>query len=290
MTDGNGDASQLFTLADANPGVYAVQFDLRQGGAPGCPTTSCDVDYSTGDTFAAGLARFAVPGAVAFWSGDDDDENDELGDAQVVWTGTEAYRAGHFRHGFDLTGGAYLGVPNPAAKNLTPGQKFSVSAWVYRDTASLGASIVNLRTAANTSGYTLEVTVDTPGKLQFVVNTGGTLAEWHTVDAIGFPIGQLFHVAATYDAGTQTARLYRDGALVGVNASVPGSAVFLAGSEQLELGRHVPVGYALDGLLDEVLYFDDALEPEEVSGLADLLFADGLESGGTTAWDVTVGG
>jgi hypothetical protein len=289
-TDANGDASQLVTLAGSNPGVYGVQFHVRQGGAPGCPTTSCNAIYRTGGAFADQLVRFAVPGAVAFWSGDDGDENDELGDAELVWSGSEGYRAAHFRDGFELAGGAFLSVPDPATHGLTSTSGFTVSAWVELDTASAGAAIVNLRTPANSSGYTLEMTVETPGKLQFVVNTDGTLGGWSTLDATGFPISTRFHVAASYDAASDTMRLYRDGRLIATRSDVAGSSLFLTGAEQMEIGRHVPAGYALDGALDELLYFDVALPPGAISAFAGFTFADGFESGGTSAWSSTTGG
>lgn len=284
--DAGGDGSESVTVVAANPGVYAVQFHVREGGSPGCPTTGCNAIYRTGGSFADELVRFAVPGPAAFWSGDGD-ADDEGGSNAAAWSGTEAYRDGHFRGGFDLDGASHLEVASPTASGLVFATGFSVSAWIEQDAFASTASIVNLRTSANSSGWALEPTFQVAGSVSFGVNTSGVAFDHSVVTATGFAIGERHHVAATFDAAAHTIRLFRDGALVAQKSDVPGTTLALLGSESMQVGRNLVNAARFDGLVDELLYFDRALTPGEIGSLTGGLFLDGFESGSTAAWSDT---
>jgi hypothetical protein len=288
-TDGNGDTETLFTLVGVNPGVYAVQFHVREGGAPGCPATNCNAIYRTGGVFAGDLVRFAVPGAAAFWSGDGH-LADEVGANAAEEVGAVGYRSGHFRQGFDLDGTSYLSVPDPGTGGLAFVDGFTVSAWIVQDAFSSTASVINLRTPANRSGFALEPLFQTPGSFAVGVNTSGEVFDFATVSAAGFPTGVPIWVAASFDAASHTLRLYRNGSLVGERTDVPNAGISYLGTEAMEIGRNVVTGAKFDGLLDELLYFDRALAPDELRALGGVLFADGFEESTSGEWSATVGG
>lgn len=275
--DGGGNTAAVFDAIDANPGIYNIQFHVRQGGAPGCPVTSCDAIYRSGGSFASELVRFTVPGAIAFWSGDGDLE-DEVGPNDVTAVGTIAYRSGNFREGFDLDGSNYLQIASAGAAGLAPASGFTVAAWVEQDTFSNTASVFNLRTPMNASGFTLEPQFGLPGTFLFAVNTTGVPEGFSTLSPGGFPFGTRFLVVATFDAATRTMRVYRDGELVAERNDVPGTNMALLGSESIAIGHNIVSNGNFDGLIDDVLYFDRALTPAELYDLFDFgLFGDGFE-------------
>jgi hypothetical protein len=275
--DGGGNAAATFTFNNVNPGVYSVQFHVREGGAPGCPSTNCNAIYRSGGAFAGELVRFAVPGAIAFWSGDGDLE-DEVGTNDIATIGTVNYRAAQFRQGFDLDGSGYLQVASPGTSGLAPASGFTVAMWVNQDVFSNAASVFNLRTAANSSGFTLEPAFNVPGNFLLAVNTDGTPSGFSSLIPGGFPFGRWFWIAATFDAATHTMRVYRDGLVVAERSDVPGTNMALTGSELLAIGHNIVNGGNFDGGLDDVLYFDYALaQAELLEILGDRVFRDGFE-------------
>ena len=276
-TDANGDADQSFQFQNVNAGVYGVQLHGREGGAPGCPATNCNAMFRSGGVFAGALVRFAVPGPLAFWTGDGD-LLDRAGGVDATASGTIAYRDGHFRKGFDLASGVYLQVPSPVANGLGPADGFTVAAWIVQDGFSNTASIINLRTAANASGFTLEPYFNAPGTMLFAVNTTGIAEGFATLSPGSFPFDQPVFIAASFDAASHTMRVFRDGVIVAERTDVPNAGMSLLGTEQLRIGSNVTNGAAFDGLIDEVLYFDRALSPADVLALyGNDLFKDGFE-------------
>lgn len=276
-TDGSGDVVAPFTLVGVNPGIYAAQFHIRQGGPPGCPATACSSIYRTGGVFAGTLVRFAVPGAAAFWSGDGH-AGDEVGSNDALWSGSAGYRSGHFRQGFDLDGASHLAIANPVANGLAPVSGFSVVARVVQDLHTGDGSLLNLRTAADASGFALDSHPVTPGTLSFAVNTSGVAGAATTLSAPGFGVGTAHQIAAIFDAATHSMALYRDGYLVAARSDVPGTTMAVLGSEALEIGRNIASGNRFTGLIDELLLFDRALTPAELRSFGTLVFVDGFET------------
>ncbi len=77
----------------------------------------------------------------------------------------------------------------------------------------------------------------------------------------GVPAGAWVHVVATFDGSTM--RLYRDGALVGINAT--GAIPVPAFDARLQIG----IGY--EGMFDDIRIYDRALSPAEVQSLNTLV-------------------
>lgn len=286
-TDGSGQGVGSFLGLAPNPGTYALQFTIREGGSPGCPSTTCNAIYRTGGTFSTDLVRFTIPAATSFWSADDGNAADEMGVNPGTPIGSVAYRPGVFRNGFDFDGSTWVSIPNPVAGGLASASGFTVIAWIQQDTFASTASILNVRTSANASGFALEPLFQTPGTIQFAVNTSG-IAEGFSVLTGSFPVGELHRVAATFDAATHTMRLYRGGVLVAERTDVPGTNMVVLGTEEAAIGSNIVSGAKFDGLIDEILYFPRALSAEELAGLVPCLFCDGLESGSTNRWSAKV--
>lgn len=286
-TDGSGNGVGPFLGLTPNLGIYAVQLNLREGGAPGCPSTSCNAIYRTGGTFSTDLVRFTVPAATSFWSADDGNATDEMGVNPGTPMGSVAYRAGEFRNGFDFDGSTWVSIPNPVAGGLASATGFTVIAWIQQDTFASTASIFNVRTSANASGFTLEPLFQTPETMVFAVNTTG-LAEGFSVITGKFPVGVLQRVAATFDAATHTMRLYRDGLLVAEKTDVPGTTMSVIGTEEAAIGRNIVSDAKFDGLVDEVLYYPRALTAAEIGGLVPCLFCDEFDLGNTNRWSAKV--
>ncbi len=286
-TDASGDGVGPFLTLTPNLGIYAVQLHLREGGSPGCPNTSCNAIYRTGGTFATDLVRFTVPAATSFWSADDANANDEMGTNPGTAMGSVAYRAGEFRNGFDLDGGSWISIPSPVVGGLASASGFTVIAWIQQDTFASTASIFNVRTSANTSGFALEPLFQSPGAMAFGVNTNGVTTDFSTISA-PFPVGELQRVAATFDAASHTMRLYRDGVLVAEKTDVPGTDMAVHGTEEAAIGRNIVTDAKFDGLIDEVLYYPRALTKEEIGALVPCLFCDEFDSGNTNRWTAKV--
>jgi len=275
--DGAGATNTGFTFSNVNPGVYNVQFHVRDGGAPGCPDTSCNAIFRSGSSFATDLTRFAVPGAIAFWSGDGD-ASDEVGPNDLTPFGSVAFRSGHFRQGFDLAGTGHLQHATPAAAGIAPTSGFTVLMWIEQDVFSNAASVINLRTLANSSGFTLEPQFNVPGSFLFALNTDGLPSGFKTLEPSGFPFGQRFAIAASFDAATHTMRVYRDDVIVAERTDVPGTGMALLGGEVLQIGHNIVNGGSFDGLIDDVLLFDRALTRNEIFELLDVrLFGNGFD-------------
>ncbi len=86
--------------------------------------------------------------------------------------------------------------------------------------------------------------------------------------------GIWYHVAATYDSGTSEAKLYVDGADVGVDAdgSASGAIVWVSPTsgnypERFAIGVWLDPGYDLwvDGMIDDVGYWNRALSADEIA-------------------------
>ncbi len=126
-------------------------------------------------------------------------------------------------------------------------------------------------------------------RLRFRLKTSGVTTTL-IADSGALATGEWIHVAAVYDGAEM--RLYKSGVLVGT----------VAKTGTVDTDPLVPVSFGdqpggnrpFDGVLDEVRLYGRALTPEELDvlvtsdGSCPVLFADGFESGDTSAWSTTV--
>jgi hypothetical protein len=109
--------------------------------------------------------------------------------------------------------------------------------------------------------------------------TGGRLSAGNgnnysvVTDPVLFPINTWAHVAVTYDAGTSTMRLYKNGVQVSVsNSSTPYSGGAIA------IGQHFAGGCNFSGTVDEVRMWNVARSPVQISAMMNSQ-ASGSETG-----------
>jgi hypothetical protein len=129
------------------------------------------------------------------------------------------------------------------------------------------------------TGQALRVRLKVDGATTTLVSPAGQIAA-----------GEWLHVAATYDGSML--RLYKD---AGQIAATPLSgAVDTDPLVPVAIGSQPQGGQPFDGLLDDVFVYNAALTPTELEFLMSLgappdttIFADGFESGNTSAWDTT---
>lgn len=81
-------------------------------------------------------------------------------------------------------------------------------------------------------------------------------------------VNQVYHVAAIYDAQTDTARVYIDGEPA--SAPIPVGGIPRSNSQPLMIGRYAHNTYVmnLDGILDDVEIYSSALTEDEIAELA----------------------
>ncbi len=131
-------------------------------------------------------------------------------------------------------------------------QELTVDAWVKHDSLP-----VQIQRYISGSNETFVLRHNGSGQLHFFIRIGSVL---HHVQVNGvLQVGVFHHVAGTFDGSIM--RLYLDGVEVGslaVSGTVePPTSVFLSSSSN----------EALDGLLDEVEFFDRALTAPEIAAI-----------------------
>lgn len=194
---------------------------------------------------------------------------DSIGANHGVGQGTFGYEPTSFGQGFDFDSAGYIDVPNPAAGGLASPTGFTVFAVFRFDGPSTGASvasIMNLRSPANTSGFTLEQSFSDPNGVNFYVNTSGTTA-FHLLSTNGWQFGTTYSVAATFDAASHTMKLYRNGSLLATSTSVPGTNMVVNGTESFQIGRNIPGNSVFNGMIDEAQFYNTALSDAQVAAI-----------------------
>ncbi len=153
--------------------------------------------------------------------------------------------------------GDYVTVPDHPS--LNPTAAITVDSWIFSNNSSLAPAIV--KKASATSGYALELSVDSSQAL-FWVNLGsGGSGGWISSPAGGLTQGIWTHVAGVYD-GTSVS-LYINGLLIG---STPAPGAIVPSANDLNIGRD-PSNSArfFNGLIDEAAIFNRALSAQEIA-------------------------
>jgi len=218
-------------------------------------------------------ARFGTPGMVSYWTFDDatnpgaDDVGSNhgtlVGGALHVTSG-QAAGAGALR----FSGGIDYLMLDYAAFRKSSADRFSVAAWFHPDDFN-GAGGMNIAGVGapcgpdtGTFGWTM--LVDPVGSVLFstgqfcVANNGSPVAP--------IPVNAWSHAVAVYDAGIIL--LYVDGVLQSVDSFVLGTTPApsaLIGAIGNNLGDPATRGFR--GLIDDVAFFDRALDQNEVHEL-----------------------
>ncbi len=159
---------------------------------------------------------------------------------------------------------------------------FTVSAWTYLTDASVSRTVVSeIGNDATRSGFSLYYS---SGVQRWVFlwswYEGGT-RKYQSInaDTAGVPLKTWTHVAGSYDADSQTIRLYVNGKLQSATSVLPEAAVAGSSDGALQFGR---VNYTNNvyqdywhGRLDEVTVWQWQLPDDEITMETRLLEADG---------------
>jgi len=148
------------------------------------------------------------------------------------------------------------------AANLFPtgsDPNLSVECWVKFDTIGTYAEFLvdhrSTGTASTATGYQLSLSA--ARELKFSLGTGladATIATNFieaTSAALLWTAGQWYHIAGTWDAATDTAKVYRDATVVAT--TIAAGKTIVNSTKPLAIGQRLTSNYgALDGVIDEV--------------------------------------
>jgi hypothetical protein len=210
---------------------------------------------------------------VSRWAGENN-ANDSVGLNHGTAFPTVNYTAGAIGQGFLFPDSGYLDIPNPAAGGLISPSGFSFASWVRFDGADpppAGGPGAISQLGSTSSGFLLRQAGS--NSVGFYVNTSGMAFDYAIIDTGStspptfWNFGELSHIAATFDAATHTMALYKNGELVASRSDVPGGNMAVHPGDVFLIGRENWVGATLDGMLDDVRFYDHALSGPEVAAL-----------------------
>jgi hypothetical protein len=197
----------------------------------------------------------APPSGLVSWWGGDNNALDIIGTNNGAIHGGITYGQGEVGRAFNFDGasGSYLQIPPSAALNIQGA--LSISAWVYIRNVS------GIRLLAGKAGSTQLYSAD--GILHFVVYSGG--APYHVVSTIALAGNSWHLVAGVFDGNAGVSRIYIDGVLNNTATSIPGQPD--TNIAPYEIGGFSAFADNLDGLIDEVAIFNQALTGTDVQNI-----------------------
>ncbi|MBC8105015.1 MAG: LamG domain-containing protein [Anaerolineae bacterium] len=219
------------------------------------------------------LAMNATASAVLVsrWQGEGNAQ-DSVGANHGTELGTLQFTPGVIGQAFLFPDDGFIRVPNPAAGGLVSTNAFSVAMWMRADSADPPpdggpGALINFGTAENTNGFFLAQ--GGSSSMAFGVWTSPTPNQTNLVvhDFPFWNIGQVYHVAATFDAATHAIALYRDGELVASRNNVQANAMLTNPAATFDIGRSTSLGSTFEGMLDDVRFYNHALSAAEMQAL-----------------------
>lgn len=294
----------LVSFADPSAAETSVTF--THPGIHLLRLTAGDGEFTVHDELNVTIVAESLPGLVAQWTFDEG-------------SGTSAADRSGLAHNGALVGsptfigGARIGpgalrftaaAPDHVLVDASPVldfdpavDSFSVSAWLRLAAGEEGTILA--RGSSDAAARTIHFHVrdlDSNGRSDLVGIVGG-LAN-NNAQGVGprFDDNTWHHVALVHHAGTATQQLYLDGVALGAPApsgTAKSTVDLLIGARRAS--ANTGAAFGLDGDLDDVRVYSEALEPAEVSliftgptippcGPPACLFGDGFELGNTSAW------
>jgi hypothetical protein len=203
----------------------------------------------------ADAACVSPPAGLLSWWGGDNNTLDIVGTNNGTIHGGINYGQGAVGRAFNIDGasGSYLQIPYSADLNIQGSR--SISAWVYiRNTGGT-------RLIAGKAGGTQLYSAD--GILYFVVYSGVT--PYPVISTVPLPGNSWHHVAGVFDGSAGESRIYIDGDLNNTATSIPGLPETYV--EPYEIGGFSAFADNLEGLIDEVTIFNQALTGTDVQNI-----------------------
>ena len=212
--------------------------------------------------FSPNLMAVTTEGLVAAWLLDDgtgttvkDSYTNKL-DGEIA-SGTPEWVEGKFDGALEFKGSDMVTIPDNDLLDLTA---FTIAAWIKSPATTGRWHVIAAKEARNPTGrnYGIFGHVNN-GSIHYSFTSGG----WKSFDApTNVTDGAWHHVAATYER--PNFKLYIDGEL---DAETAPDAVPESNDSSLYIGGCDIGNYWMTGVIDEVVLYDRALSPEELSEL-----------------------
>ena len=217
-------------------------------------------------------------GLIGYWRMDDDAEDTTVSDSSSNGNDGIAQQNTSILHTTGQIDGAltfdgasdYINLGSPVTFDDLPADDFTVSAWIYDESTTSKATIMGAF-PDGTAGWLLRKQGTGAARyLNFWAGHSTTNAYFAT------PAGSLAsdswrHVAAVWDAGTKTCRIYIDGFESSYVTSTAGQGSYNSDvSYDKEIGRMALAGgiQFFDGKIDDVKIFERVLSEPEILQLA----------------------
>ena len=144
---------------------------------------------------------------------------------------------------------------------------FTLSTWVYFDTATANRVVLSKGTTFNNVEYIL-YTENNPHNIRFLISNSGRVTgrgtDYQLVDSAPISTQTWYHVLVTYNAQTDQLSLYLNNVLQGATILSGGA---YAGSSPLEMGHSPSWAEYMDGRIDETGIWKRLLSEQERSDL-----------------------
>ena len=193
-------------------------------------------------------------------------DSSENGNSGELMNGTK-WVSGKFGKAIELDGvDDYIDAPDSPSLSVGGGS-ITIQFWTKLNGPSRDEWVRKNPTNDWQPCYDVE-TPDGGSKIRWLYGTGSEI-DFQSKNSLDLKVWQ--HVAVTYDASTDEARIYINGNLD--NSIISDVATFDT-DEKLQIGRHYrssdgATGGYVDGLIDEVGIFNVALKEEEIQTIMD---------------------
>ena len=221
-------------------------------------------------TFASALPD------IAHWTMNDNTDNTTVADSIGGNDGTARqntsilHTTGQIDGALTFDGASdYIDLGSPAASDNLPADDFTVSAWIYDESATGKGIIIGVFPDGTTGWILRKQRKESGGYIDFWVGHSTTNAYLAT------PQGSLgpdtwHHVVVVWEGDAKTCRLYIDGFESSYVTNTPGDGSYISdASYDKEIGRMALAGgiQFFAGKIDDVKIFDRALSDTEIEAL-----------------------
>ena len=216
-------------------------------------------------SFGSQDRSYLSDGLVGYWKMDETSGNaaDSSGVGSTLTNnGTATFSAAKYGNGAELDGSTqFFDAADNATLSITG--SLTLSAWIIPDTVTGSHAILGKFDQSNES-YLLSQEAD---EIRLYIDSS---SNYETTNAANLAVDTTYHVAAVYDASSQTVKLYLNGILQAstTTGTIPSSIGDDAG--EFAIGAEDTGGTAanyFDGHIDDTRVYNRALSPAEVSSL-----------------------
>lgn len=225
-------------------------------------------------------------GLVGWWAGDGDAKDVGNTENGTLQNGA-GFAIGKVGQSFKLDGvNDYISIPDSPANSVSTA--VTIEGWINPTAAPsvLGSILTKYSTPTGNLSYALSLKPDQT--LQFAVygNGSGTIV-YGAFSTPTIPLNQYTHVAATFDATTQTMKLFLDGVEVpktltatdNVNPIFDGTSEVRIGSLDSFAGGSI--NQLFEGEIDEISLYNTVLSATEIKSIVDAGLAGSLKTAAT---------